>query len=142
MRVVFRMAGEAVRRRITMLAPGLVTGAAFGVEMQSDQFEIRHRVIEPLFVETNDVGVAADVIRVAGFALRRAGVRMASMKAGRGRDVVCHVLMAIHAQSALRLLVEGLVTAGAFDFDFGMSLDDLARHQQGLDVLRMRRDGG
>ena len=52
-----------------MLFFGLVAIGALGIEVQSDQLEIGHRVIETIFVETDDVGIAAEMIGVTGVAL-------------------------------------------------------------------------
>ena len=136
-RVVVRVAARTGRRRISVLVLCGVAIGTCGIEVPSDQREVGHAVIERVLVETNDVGVAAEMVGVTSFALCSAGVRVPAVESGAARHVVRHDVVAVQAQTALRLLVEGLVTARARGFDIGVSCDDIAGHQQALDVLRV-----
>ena len=136
-RIVFPVTRETGGGRIAVLVLGRVAIRALGVEVQADELEIGHAVIKVVFVETDNVGITAEVVGVTSVALRSAGIRVSAMETGAASDVIRDDFVAVHTQSALRLLVKGLVAARTLGFDIGMALDDVAGHQQRLDVLRV-----
>ena len=73
------------------------------------------------------------------FTVRCLWAREAAMKAGFLVDILedVFVVVAIHAQAALPRLVRCVVAFVTLLFVFCMGLDHRARHQQGLQVIRM-----
>ena len=95
--------------------------------MFSLQPEIGVIVIERSRVQSNDIGVAAQVLAVAllaGIAL----LHNTAVEPGPGRYVGIHLFMTIQAQGVLRFFGKRLVTSATIGLFPGMSRDQLSRH--------------
>ena len=66
--VVRFMAGKAVRRSFPVLAVCFMAFDAFGFPVLSEKGKIRKAVIEGVFVELDDIGVAAFMVGMTGCA--------------------------------------------------------------------------
>lgn len=101
-RFVVAVTIDAVRQRFPMFLIVGMTVAAPGFEVCTGDIEVSEGVVEFVFDQNNDVGIAAVVIRMAGRALVVAGLRMESVIAD-GRINICgNVLVTIHTELSLR----------------------------------------
>ena len=106
--------------------------AALLVGMSAQQGKPRQVMIEPVFVQTNNVGVATLVVRMAVRASRPFCTTIHTVKAGLGLDVCGNFIVAIETQRALLFTVKAKVAITAFFFEFGVGLSQFARHDQRL----------
>lgn len=86
-----------------------VTALAIRIAMFSDQLEVGEFVIETVFVETEHVGIAAEMLVMTIPTLLVTNVRVLAMKSLLLANVQRHIFMTIEAQTSLRRLVESLV---------------------------------
>lgn len=107
--------------------------------MRAFQREIGQTMVEGVGIQMHDIGIAADVIRVAGLAGQLFNIIDAAVKTALIVDVRRHLLMAIETQVFLRGLAEGLVAFAAGRFIFGMGVYHLSRHDQGFEAGCGRR---
>ena len=113
-----------------------MTGLALdflGVGMGALEWEVGPFVIECLFRDRCDILRPASVVCVAVLAfalLLHSPVRSQSLF-----NVLANILVAVLAERILRRLVEPLVALGAVFLPFGMTLDHLAWHQGGFDIV-------
>ncbi len=141
--IVLLVAGVTIRRSIAILDLGCVTGLAldfFGVGMGALEWEVSPFMTECLIRDRCDILRSTSVVCVAVLAftlLLHSPVRSQFLL-----DVLANVFVAILAERILRRFVEPLVALGAVLFPFGMTLDHLAWHQGGLDVVCQGRCAG
>ncbi len=95
--------------------------------------EIRLFVVESLFGDRSDILPAASVFCMAILALSL--FFEPSMRTLFGIDILAHVFVTIHAETALRRFVKPLVTLGAGFFPFGVPFNHLAWHEGGFDTV-------
>jgi len=90
-------------------------------------------VIETGFLENHDFCIAAFMLSVAipAFLFLDPAVKSSLVA-----NVRCDWFMTIEAESRLRAAIEAYMAFIAFRLDFGVSLDDLPRHDRGLETLR------
>ena len=131
--VVLAMAGVAIGRCLPVFLFRLVAFFALDLEMLAAQRVVGLRVIELGLVEFDDARCAAPVVGMA----TAAGLRLvAAVKTRALTHVLPHFLVAIHAQPVLRRTVEAQMAFRAIVFPLGVALDQVARPQHRLDVLR------
>lgn len=106
--------------------------AAFALHgsVRAFEFKVREFVIECLRIELNDVSLAPLVIRMAVLALDFSDVRALAVKTLPCADVFGNILVTIEAEPSLAFFGKGLMTALALLFEFGMTFDDVARHNE------------
>ena len=117
-----------------MLAVSFMAFDTFGFSMLSEKGEIRKVVVEGAFVEMNDIGVAAFMVGVTGCA---AGVARFGRQAVKPRACIYvggDVFMTVETQCALFRSLEFRVARIAVFFVLGVTFDDLAGHDQCLDL--------
>lgn len=143
MRIVVPVTAGALRRRIAVPVPCRVTTRACHADVAAFQVEVRHRVIERLPVQPDDVGVPAFVFGVTALAFQFARRLVASMKAEPLLEVLRKLFMAVQTQTPLFGFAEWLVTAAALVFILRVFLDYFARHEDALQGCRLsdRRHG-
>jgi hypothetical protein len=140
--VVGPVAIDTSRRCFAVLLPGLVAGAAVGRRVSASQREVGTRVVKDQSVELHDVGLAAEVFRVARIALRRVDSRQASVEPAVIADVRADFLVAGHAERGLPIAIRAVVALRAFLLELRVGARDLARHDQGLEACAERLPGG
>lgn len=96
------------------------------------ELEIRLPVIKPLFIQQNNPGIAALVIRMA---LPAYPFLQAAVIAGSHPYVPGHRLVAIHTKTRLRIAIKAHMAVGTFGFKIRVTLDHLAGHDRGLKTL-------
>ena len=106
--------------------------AALLVCMSAQQGKPRQVMIEPVFVQTNNVGVATLVVRMAVRASRPFRTTIHTVKTGLGFDVRGDFIVAIETQRALLFTFKAKMAIAAFLFEFGVGLSQFARHDQRL----------
>lgn len=134
MHIVGLVAAVAVLRCVAELDVGFMAVVTLRLGMVADEREIGPVMIEALPVESHDIGIAAFVVGMASEAGTTAGLPVAAMKAQLHFDVGRDVLVAIEAQGALFVAIEGLVTSLAIGLELRVTLDDFTGHDQGLDL--------
>ena len=132
--VVGFVTAEAVGRRLAIPFIQRMAVAAVDLGVFALEHEVGQLVIESRDVKADDVGVPALMVRVAACAAVAPGAPVTTVIPDSCLDVCAHFLMACEAKYALPLPLEFLVTAVAIGLDIGVTLDDLARHDQSLDL--------
>ena len=115
----------------TRLAAGMAL-AAEHTRMGIQQNEVRQRVIESRFVESNDVDITAFMFRMAAGAVFSLRFRQPAVKTGPGYQIGADCLVTRNAKLELRLFGQRRVTGSAFCFDLRMALNNRAGHDQPL----------
>lgn len=132
--VLFRMTTDAGRWRIAMLFLWPVAVAAGRVPVCTLERVIGQGVIKGLRRQAHDIRVAALVVGMAVPALalpRRAG---SPVKALLAEDVGGNLVVTVQAQGTLFITREGHMALAAVFFDFGMTADHRARHDETFPV--------
>jgi hypothetical protein len=106
--------------------------------MPAFQAVVRHVVIKCFPAELHDISVAAEMIPVA-CATSRTTSAAQPVKPALRLDVLRYFIMTVQAQRTLAFLAEWSMTFPAFLLVPGMSIDELSRHHQWLDINRMCR---
>jgi hypothetical protein len=132
--VIVLMAVHAAGECFAIRHIGFVAGRAGNAFVSTLHREICQRVIEGRRIETNNIGAAALVLRVAGAAFAFAGVQHVPVVAMFSADIGGGVFMAIEAQRRLPATVGAIVAQRTGLLFFHMRAADLARHQQGFDL--------
>ena len=70
------------------------------------------------------------MLRMAGAALHLPDAGLPPMETATAADVVSHGLVAVHAQPRLPFTISTVVAFPTILLEFGMTGDDLSRHQQ------------
>ena len=120
--------------RIAEFDAGLVTRFASRLRMLAQQREVRQRVIEGPLVQVHDVCVSPDVIGMTGLTGILAGLVGQAVETGVGVDVLSDVVMTVETQHSLFPPFEFLMTFIAVLLDIRMTLNEISRHDQGLDL--------
>lgn len=92
----------------------------------------RPLVTEGINGDADYVGVAAEVIGVAGVAMFDAGQRRLAVKAGFTLAVTADLVVTVQAQSGHGGFVERRVAAFALGLKLGVAGDDITGHQRAL----------
>lgn len=100
--------------------------------MDAEQGEVGSRVSEMIRIQPGDVRITAFMVGMTAAAVDRAVGGHTSVEAQPGTEVRIDFLVAVQAHGCLISLVEAHMTFVAVTFEFGVALDDLARHQQQL----------
>ena len=140
--IVFLVAGIAIRRRISILGFGFVTGLALDllcVGMGTLEREVRAFVVECLVRNRGDILRSTLVLRVALLTVPL--FFEPSVGALLLLDVPSDIFVTVPTEGILRRFVEAFVTLGAILLPFGVAFDDLPWHQRRLDVLCPGRCG-
>ena len=137
MRLVFPMAAEAVPRDIAVLLAGGVAAAAGDVDVRAVELIVGEVVLELLGDELDDVAGAAEMLGVAGGALRGGDSLHMAVVAALPLDVGGDLLVTIEAQ--LRLAGAGVGGAAvmairALLLELGVRSAHLAGHEERLRV--------
>ena len=101
--------------------------------MAAGEQEIRHRVIERLAIEPDDVGLAALVVGMAIATFLARHLRLPAMKSRMRQPVGGDLLMAGEAQPALRLARKRDVALQAILLELGMPGHERPRRDQPLE---------
>jgi hypothetical protein len=136
MLIVFLVAGETIRRRVTILDLGFVTGLAFdliAVGVGAPERKIRAFMGKGLACNRCNVLCSPLVFSVAILAC--ALVLEPTVKAEFGIDVFPHLFVAIEAKLGLRRLVEPLVALRAVLFPLSVPRNHLSWHEGGFDTV-------
>ena len=133
-RIVVFVAGKTIARCVAVFLLGAMTVVALILGMMANQGKIGEFVIEGRLIQNDDPGVATFVVGVAPGAGGPAGATILAMESRIRLDVRSDLVVAIEAQCALLAALEALVTVGALLLVLGVGFDDLARHDQCLDL--------
>jgi hypothetical protein len=101
--------------------------------MRAVQGTVGGGVVEALAIEADDVGRTAEVLAVTAPAVAVAGRGRAAVEAGLRAHVGSDLVVAVQAQAALRLAMEGLVALAALRLDVRVRGCDRPRHDQALE---------
>jgi len=115
----------------------VTTGTAQG-RVRALELEIRQLVVEAVAVQLHDIGIAAFVIRVALFAFLFAQSLHTTVESLFLGQILVDVFVAIQAEAILIGLAEAFVATRALGFVLCMPGDNFARHNQRLDLRRLR----
>ena len=99
------------------------------------QLEIGERVVETALVQNNDLRIPAFMFRVTRFALIDTCFGMKTVEPDGRNDVCCDILVTVHAQLTLFGSVKLLVTRGALRLEICVPKNDIAGHDQALNIL-------
>ena len=99
------------------------------------QGEIGPVVVERVAIETDDVGISAFMLGVAGGAFDLGDSGRTPVKAHHCLNVVTNLGMTAQTELALLFSRERLMTVRALVLVLGMPLDDGARHKHALEYL-------
>ena len=125
--IILLVTGDTGRLRTSVLASGAVALTALRIGVFPFEQVIRLPMVEFLLVQHDHFRVPALVLGMAFPA--RLSFPGAAVKALFLRNIARHVLVAIPTQGVLPGTVKTEVTLVALPFRLGMSLDDLAWHQ-------------
>jgi hypothetical protein len=103
--------------------------------MFAAQLKVGEEVIKGCFVQAEDVCSPSFVIGVAGRTFIAVSIRGFSMKAGFIDDVIVYVLVTVKAEFPLLRSAECFVARGTLRFQIGMTLHEIAWHNQGFNAL-------
>ena len=130
MGIVLMVAVVTCRRRIAMLFSLFMATGARESQVCAFQGEVGLTVIEGVGVEVNYVGIASNMIGMAGFTGQFFDVFYTAMESALLLDIRRDLLVANEAPVFLRVLAERLVAFFALGFIFGVGTHHLARHDQ------------
>lgn len=125
---------EAFRGSFPVWLCGDVTTGAYDGLVCAGQRKFRALVIELIAAQLDDVARAAQVLRMAGAALRGGYAGDLSMKTVPGCDIGSDLLVAIEAQPCLPITVGVIVTLRALLLVFLVSRAQLSRHEKRLRI--------
>jgi hypothetical protein len=97
------------------------------------EHEVRSRMIEGRLAQLDDIRAPAEVLGVAGLALRGVDAGEPAVEPGVPTHVRAHFLVACHAELGLLGPIGPVVALRALGFELGVGSRHLAGHQQGLD---------
>jgi len=131
-RIVGPMAVDALARRLSELLRSLVTTVALCMLVGAFERKVAVGMVEGLLLQPHDVGIAPQMVGVAGSTFRAASGIAASVKT----DLLLHVrrdrIVTIQAEDPLTLGLERFVTLATIGLEVGMASNQLARHDQAL----------
>jgi hypothetical protein len=135
--IVFQVTGDA-------LGFGRVESRVFGMTVQTldipmaiAQGKAREVVVEGLFYQPKDVGIATFVIGMTTGAFTIANVRRQGMKSGQQLNVRGDFGMAIQTQVSLRIPGEAHMTGRALSLVLGVPGNHRPWHDQALEYLKL-----
>ena len=134
MHIVRFVAAVAVLRGVAELDARVMATVTLRFGVVTNQRKIRAVMIEAQPVELYDVGIASFVVGMTYEAGAAAGSPVAAMETKIHLYVSRDVLMTAQAQRTLFTAIECLVAGVAVSLEFRVPLDNLARHDQGLDL--------
>ncbi len=132
--IVSFMTAEAARLHVAELRFRCMATIAVGIVVLARQVEVCETMIKQCPVKLYDVRIPAFVIGVTISAFILPSVIKKAVKADRIADVQGNVFVAVEAKRALLAAIKCLMARAALGFVFGMPLDNVARHDQGLDL--------
>ena len=132
--IVIVVAIVAGARRVSMQGIGRMAVRACRLQVCTKQLKVRELMIKRCFSQLHDVRISAFVVCVATGTLVRAGVVKQTVIPGHGLYVGRNVFMAIKTEDPLPGAVECFVAIRTFGFKLGMTFDNLARHDESLDL--------
>ena len=132
--IIFAMAGKTICWGIPEERVGLMTVITFCFAMLIEQFEIAKVVIKGLFVQANDARITPGVLGMTGGTICAARLRVQTMKTCCTGLVGTDLLVTIDTQAILTVARKGNMTGGTLRLEFGVAVDHLTRHDQGLDI--------
>jgi len=135
--IIVQVTGNAGPRRLAEFLALYVASVALDLGVKAKQDIVGERMIERRCVQSDNVRVPALVLGVT-VATGATGVQP-SMKAGVHGYVPADLFVATQAQIGLLLFLEWNVTLATVRFNISMALDDLAGHDQGLQISRGNR---
>ena len=100
----------------------------------AQQVEVGKSVVEGVFFQFYDVGIASFMICMAVCAGVFAGSIKQAVETDSTFDIEGDIFMAIKAQGTLIAALKGRMAGRAFRFDFSMTLNHFSRHDQRLDA--------
>jgi hypothetical protein len=126
--VMLFVAVDTGRGRFRVSPVRSVAGGAGHVEVRARELEIGLPVIERQRIETDNVGIAAQVFAVTVFAVDIGAVREAPMVALAGCDILAHLLVTVQTQARLGSFPEPQMAVRTGGLQLRMPLDDFAGH--------------
>lgn len=133
MRIVFPVAADAVRRRLSMQLRGGVTARAFERAMRALEGIVGVPMVERASVQPDRVGPASAMLGVTAPAGRLEDPRGPAMEAAAPLPIRRHIFVTVHAEPIFAGSIEGDVTLPALRLEFGVSFDDRAGRHEILD---------
>jgi hypothetical protein len=133
--VILYVTGNALAGSIPMLVVRFVTVHTGRFEMFSKQLKIGEDVIERVFIQPDNVGIAALMICMAGRAFISSGSIKASVKTVSFADIAFDILMTIKAKRPLFRSAKWFVTGRTFRLNVSMITRKVSGHDQGLNSL-------
>src|SRR5205823_5803873 len=129
-RLLFSMTGDAFLLRIAKGLAGCVTALAHHVEVRAAQRIVGVLVIELLVAQLHDVGGAAEMLGVAGAALRNVDAGEAAVEVAVLAQIAGDLLVTVETQLRLLAAVAAVVAERARLLVFHVSRAQLARHEK------------
>jgi len=127
------------RRGLGIFFTRFMTGAAGDRGMRTLQGEIGTPVVKRQWVQPDNVSVPTQVFAVTAFTRRGGNVGKAPVVASLALNVLVDIFVAVEAQPRLRGFTEPGMAFTALGFQFGVTLNNLARHQQRFNIQRLRQ---
>lgn len=134
-RFVFLVAIDAVRGRLPVFSIRRVAVFAFCVLVRSQQFKVSETMIERCLVKNDDDRITTLVFGMTGGALVGLNFGAFPVVSVFLIDVFCDIFVAIETELPLCFFVESFVAGGTLILQVRVSLDDIAGHDQRLNVL-------
>ena len=104
------------------------------LRMTAEQLEVCDVVIEALLAQTDDICIPTQVIYVAACTAIFIRFREKAVKSDSVANIACDIFVADQAQPSLLAAIECEVAGATFCFDIRVPFDDLARHNERLDL--------
>src|SRR5947207_2426248 len=133
-RLLFSMTGDAFLLRIAKGLAGGVTALAHHVDVRAAQRIVGVLVIELLVAQLHDVGGAAEMLGVAGAALRDVDAGEAAVEVAVLVQIAGDLLVTVETQLRLLAAVAAVVAERARFLVFHVSRAQLARHEKRLRI--------
>src|SRR5437588_393967 len=133
-RLLFSMTGDAFLLRIAKELAGGVTALAHHIDVRAAQRIVGVLVIELLVAQLHDVGGAAEMLGVAGAALRDVDAGEAAVEVAVLAQIAGDFLVTVETQLRLLAAVAAVVAERARLLVFHVSRAQLARHEKRLGI--------
>src|SRR5947207_97781 len=133
-RLLFSMTGDAFLLRVAKGLAGGVTALAHHVDVRAAQRIVGVLVIELLVAQLHDVGGAAEMLVVAGAALRDVDAGEAAVEVAVLVQIAGDLLVTVETQPRLLAAVAAVVAERARFLVFHVSRAQLARHEKRLRI--------
>ena len=139
MNVVLAVTGSTFDRRFAVFFAVGMAAVTGGRRVRAQEGEICQRMIEIRLVEIDNIDITPFVFGMAACAFPLCRIRQTTVKSSLPVDIGPDIHMARDAETVLRLLRQPRMTSSAICFEFGVTGNDRAGHDQPLlDLGRWR----